>query len=138
MINLNNELKETIKVWSTASKVIFTVHNQASHSKAQKLLDELIDSVCENEDPIKESLIETLGTLIKAYEDKHMPEPVDDPIGNLKFLMHEHGLKQSDLKELGSQGVVSEILNCKRNLNLRQIKALSKRFNVSPAVFIEE
>ena len=79
MINLNNELKETIKVWSTASKVIFTVHNQASHSKAQKLLDELIDSVCENEDPIKESLIETLGTLIKAYEDKHMPEPVDDP-----------------------------------------------------------
>ena len=116
MINLNNDLRETIKVWPTVSKVIFTVHNQASYNKAQKLLDELIDSVCETEDPIKEALIETLGTLIKAYEDKHMPEPADDPIGNLKFLMHEHGLKQSDLKELGSQGVVSEILNCKRNL----------------------
>ncbi len=50
--------------------------------------------------------------------------------------MEEHDLKQSDLKlEIGSQGVVSEILNGKRQLNARQIKGLSKRFHVSPAVF---
>jgi HTH-type transcriptional regulator/antitoxin HigA len=50
--------------------------------------------------------------------------------------MEEHNLKQSDLSEIGSQGVVSEILNGKRTLNVAQIKALSKRFKVSPAVFI--
>jgi HTH-type transcriptional regulator / antitoxin HigA len=50
--------------------------------------------------------------------------------------MEEHDLKQSDLKELGSQGIVSEILSGQRRLNVRQIKALSKRFNVSPATFI--
>jgi HTH-type transcriptional regulator/antitoxin HigA len=50
--------------------------------------------------------------------------------------MEEHNLKQRDLVELGSQGVVSEILRGKRQLNTRQIRALSKRSNVSPAVFI--
>jgi HTH-type transcriptional regulator / antitoxin HigA len=50
--------------------------------------------------------------------------------------MEEHGLKQADLPEIGSQGVLSEILSGKRQLNARQIKLLSKRFKVSTAVFI--
>ncbi|EQA34999.1 DNA-binding helix-turn-helix protein [Leptospira inadai serovar Lyme str. 10] len=50
--------------------------------------------------------------------------------------MEENGLTQKDMAELGSQGVVSEILNGKRELNIRQIKALGKKFKVSPAVFI--
>jgi len=54
----------------------------------------------------------------------------------LRFFMEEHNLSQSDLAEVGSQGVVSEILNGKRGLNVRQIRALSKRFGVSPSVFV--
>jgi HTH-type transcriptional regulator/antitoxin HigA len=54
----------------------------------------------------------------------------------LRFLMEEHGLTQSDLPEVGSQGVVSDILRGKRELNVRQIRALAKRFHVLPAVFI--
>ena len=55
----------------------------------------------------------------------------------LQFLMEEHGLTQSDLTEVGSpQGVVSEILAGKRELNVRHIRALSKPFKVSPSVFI--
>lgn len=54
----------------------------------------------------------------------------------LRFLMEEHDLAQSDLSEVGSQGIVSEILNGKRELNVRQIRALAKRFHVSPAAFI--
>ena len=50
--------------------------------------------------------------------------------------MEEHGIKQSDLTEIGSQGVVSEILSGRRQLNVRQIKLLSERFKVSPAVFV--
>ena len=53
----------------------------------------------------------------------------------LSYLMEEHSLSQSDLPEVGSQGVVSEILNGKRKLNVRQIEALAKRFKVSPATF---
>jgi HTH-type transcriptional regulator/antitoxin HigA len=50
--------------------------------------------------------------------------------------MEEHGLTQSNLPEIGSQGVVSEILNNKRELNVRQIRALAERFKVSAAVFV--
>ncbi|MGR3173015.1 MAG: helix-turn-helix domain-containing protein [Candidatus Scalindua sp.] len=133
---LEQELTETIKVWSTISKVISTINTKIHYKKVVKLLDKLIDEAGKKEDPSKELLIDTLGTLIKDYEDRHFPEPEADPIGCLKFLMEEHGLKQNDLNELGSQGVVSEIMSGKRNLNVRQIKALSKRFKVSAATFV--
>ena len=133
---LERELTETIKAWPVVSKVLSTLHSEEEYDKAVNLLDKLIDEVSKKEDPLKESLIDTLGTLIKDYEDRNIPEPEGDAIGCLKYLMEEHNLKQSDLTELGSQGVVSEILTRKRKLNLRQIKALSKRFSVSPAVFI--
>jgi len=133
---LEQELIKTIKAWPTISKVLSTLHTEKQYKKAVKWLDKLIDVVSEKENPSIESLIDTLGTLIKDYEERNVPEPEGDPLGSLKYLIEEHKLKQSDLKELGSQGVVSEILRGKRQLNLRQIRSLSKRFNVSPAVFV--
>lgn len=50
--------------------------------------------------------------------------------------MEQHGLKPSDLSEIGSQGVASEILTGKRELNIRQVLALSERFGVSAATFV--
>lgn len=52
--------------------------------------------------------------------------------------MESHHLHQSDLPEIGSQGVISEILNGKRSLNLRQIKLLAKRFKVEASTFIDD
>jgi HTH-type transcriptional regulator/antitoxin HigA len=80
--------------------------------------------------------METLGSLVEIYESQNVPEFHVDPISMLRILMSEHGLKQLDMKEIGSQGVVSEVLSGKRSLNSRQIKALSEKFGVSPAVFI--
>ena len=54
----------------------------------------------------------------------------------LQFFMEEHNLSQSDLPKVVSQGVVSEILSGKGKLNVRQIRALSERFGVSPSVFV--
>jgi HTH-type transcriptional regulator / antitoxin HigA len=132
----DQELAYTLRAWPTVSRILSTLHSESQYNKAVKLLDELMDKVSMNNDPLVESLIDTLGTLIKEYEDRTIAEPQGDPIGCLRYLMEEHQLKQNDLSELGSQGVVSEILNGKRQLNIRQIRALSKRFNVSPAVFI--
>jgi HTH-type transcriptional regulator/antitoxin HigA len=136
MTNLTPNLAATIKVWPTVSKVVSTLRTEEQYNKAVKLLDELIDKVSEKPNDTIESLIDMLGTLIEDYENKHIPEPVGDPISSLKHFMEEHHLRQCDLPEIGSQGVVSEILNGKRQLNLAQIKALSRRFKVSPAVFI--
>jgi HTH-type transcriptional regulator/antitoxin HigA len=81
-------------------------------------------------------VMETIGNLIENYENREYKIKEASPIDVLKYLMQEHGLKQSDLKEIGSQGVVSEILTGKRTLNLEQIKKISSRFQVSPLVFI--
>ena len=49
--------------------------------------------------------------------------------------MQGHGLNQGDLPEIGVQSVVSEILNGKRALNVRHIRALSERFGIAAEVF---
>jgi HTH-type transcriptional regulator/antitoxin HigA len=80
--------------------------------------------------------METLGSLVESNEDQNIQVTEGSPSDVLKYLMEEHDLKQSDLPEIGSQGVISEILSDKRLLNVRQIKMLSNRFKVSPAVFM--
>jgi HTH-type transcriptional regulator / antitoxin HigA len=42
----------------------------------------------------------------------------------------------SQVKEVGSQGVVSEILSGKRELNLRQVRALARRFGIAADAFL--
>ena len=98
--------------------------------------DYLIDQTGGNVEHQLIGLLDIVGTLIADYEREHVPGPEGSPIRCLKYLMEEHGLKQKDLKELGSPGVISEILSGNRELNKRQIKALSQRFNCNPAIFI--
>jgi len=101
-----------------------------------QLLDEITDIVRDDENHPLANLLDVLSVLIENYESQNVPMPKADPIAVLKYFMEEYGLKQKDLSELGSQGVVSEILNGKRELNIRQIKALSERFQVPGSVFI--
>lgn len=83
------------------------------------------------------SLAALLADRIRDYEAQHHPWPDDaTPAQVLAALMAEHGLRQRDLPEVGSQGVVSEVLAGKRPLNLRQVKALGERFTVPVSVFL--
>jgi HTH-type transcriptional regulator / antitoxin HigA len=121
--------------WSTIGPLL-TVRNEREYDRAVKLLNELLDEIGTNERHPLYSFMDTLGTLVEAYEEKHHPVPASSGPDMLRHLMEEHSLSQSDLSEIGSQGVVSEVLNGKRDLNIRQVRALAKRFHVSPAVFI--
>ena len=133
---MNTQLKEIAKVWPDIQPIFSVPHNKKDYDKLVNLLDRLIDEVGNNEKHPLASLMETIGSLIETYESQYIDEIEGNPIDALNALMLEHGLKQSDLSEIGSQGVVSEILSGKRQLNVRQIKTLCKRFKVSPAVFI--
>jgi len=133
---MNIQLKKITKIWPDIQPIFSVPHNEKDYNKLVNLLDSLIDEVGNNENHPLTSLMETIGSLIETYESQYINEIEGDPIDALNDLMEEHGLKQLDLSEIGSQGVVSEILSGKRQLNIRQIKILSKRFNVSPAVFI--
>jgi HTH-type transcriptional regulator/antitoxin HigA len=133
---MNTQLKELVNVWPNIQSVFSVPHNEKDYNNLVNLLDSLIDEVGNNESHPLSSLMETIGSLIEAYESQNYPDIEGDPINALKTLMEEHGLKQSDLPEIGSQGVVSEIISGKRQLNVRQLKLLSERFKVSPVVFV--
>ncbi len=129
-------LKIINKTWSSVSEYLSVPHDEESYKRLVAVLDELIDEVGNDESHPEAALMETIGLLISEYEDRNHPVKEAEPFEVLQYLMEEHGIKQADLKEIGSQGVVSEILCGKRSLNVRQIKLLAKRFNTSPAVFI--
>ena len=102
------------------------------------MLDKLLDIVGEDERHELMGLVDVISHMIEMYDNEHHFElEKTSSIDALKFLMDQHGLKQSDLSDIGSQGVVSEILNAKRKLNLNQIKKLAKKFQVSPNTFID-
>jgi HTH-type transcriptional regulator/antitoxin HigA len=112
------------------------IHSEADYDQAIERLNSLLDEIGTNEDHPLYGLLDTLGIVIHAYEEEHHPMPECSGAEILAYLMEEHGLRQSDLPEIGSQGVVSEIVRGKRELNTRQIRALARRFGVSPAVFV--
>jgi HTH-type transcriptional regulator/antitoxin HigA len=113
-----------------------TISNEQEYDAAVVRLNALLDEVGDDESHPLYSLLDTLGILIEAYDNKNYPISNCNGIDVLIYLMEEHSLSQSDLPEIGSQGVVSEILNSKRKLNVRQIQALAERFKVSPATFL--
>jgi len=129
-------LTKTLQIhWQTVQPYL-TIRNEREYDSAVKRLNDLLDEIGDDERHPLYSLLDTLGTLIHVYEEQHHSMPDCEGVEALQYLMDEHELAQTDMPEIGSQGVVSEILSGKRQLNTRQIRALAKRFRVSPAVFI--
>ncbi len=129
-------LESIINNWDLVSSYLSVPETEEEYNRIIELADYLVDTVGDNENHKLSRFMDTIFLLISRYEELHIPEPEGDPIECLKYFMEEHGLKQKDMKEIGSPGVVSEVLNGKRTLNARHIKALSKRFNCSTAVFM--
>jgi HTH-type transcriptional regulator/antitoxin HigA len=130
MVNFEN----LTRYWTSIAPLL-SIRNEREYDRAIKLMNHLLDEVGDNSGHKLYGLLDTLGTLVHAYEEQHYSMPTVSGGDMLKYLMEEHDLKQADLPEVGSQGVISEILNGRRELNTRQIKLLSERFSVSPAVF---
>ncbi|MBE7433788.1 MAG: transcriptional regulator [Anaerolineales bacterium] len=121
--------------WANIAPLL-SIRNEREYNAAVKRLNELLDEIGDNEKHPLYGLLDTLGTLIEIYEEEHYPIPDVTGAEVLHFLMEEHGLTQSDLPEVGPQGMVSEILNGKRELNIRQVRSLAEKFKVSSAVFL--
>lgn len=86
--------------------------------------------------PAEEKLIALLTVLVEEYENKHYPVPIAGPLDIVRHLMEVHELRQKDLVDIfGAESTVSDVLNGRRDITKEQIRRLSNRFHVSPAVF---
>ena len=137
-MNANLQVKHLLPAWEVFRRAtdIAPIGNAEHYRRMVGMLEALLDAAGGDETHSAMGLVDIVGDLIEHYEAEHRPLPDVTGVQALKFLMDQHGLKQSDLREIGSQGVVSEILAGKRELNIRQIRLLSERFGVSPATFV--
>jgi HTH-type transcriptional regulator/antitoxin HigA len=116
--------------------MIFSIHNEHEYNVAIERLNALIDEVGTDEHHPLYELLDTLGTVIHAYEEKQYPMPECNGVEVLQFLMEEHQLEPSDFPELGTPDIVWEILTGRRELTVKHLRAFAARFHVSPAVFL--
>jgi len=75
--------------------------------------------------------LDVLVTLVEAYEKKHYPLDLPDPVEAIKFEMERQRLTAKDLEPIiGRRNRVYEILNRKRGLTLRMIWRLHDRLGI--------
>jgi len=113
------------------------IRTEREYDAAVERLNALVDEVGDKIKDTRYRLVETLSVLIDAYDQEHHRLPEASGVEVLRFLIEEHGLTQKDLPEIGSQGVVSEVLAGRRRLNVRQIQALAARFGIDAGAFID-
>ena len=104
-------IAEDIQAHWSVVRPLFSIRNEREYDLAIERLNTLIDEVGTNEQHPLYELLDTLGAVIHTYEEKYYRMPECSGVEMLQFLMEEHQLSPSDLPELGTPDMISEILD---------------------------
>jgi HTH-type transcriptional regulator / antitoxin HigA len=129
-------LTEDVRVSWSVIRPLFSIRNDSDYDRAIERLNTMVDEVGTDEQNPLYELLDTLGIVIHTYEDKYYQIPDSDGSEMMQFLMEEHQLELADLAEVGTPEMILAIINGQQDLTVKQIKSLSRRFQVSPAIFI--
>ena len=133
---MNAVLKAAVTYWPKVAPVLKPARTKADYEHLVLALDYVLDAGGADEKSPLASLAGYLGALVSEYESAHSPLKEMSVPELLRELMEQHGLTQSQLPEIGPQSVVSAILAGKRQLNVRQIARLARRFKLPADVFM--
>jgi HTH-type transcriptional regulator/antitoxin HigA len=136
-MNAQFAIAPIVDAWENfhATSGIGHIADERDYEASTRLADELLDEGAMEEGHPRHSLFMMLSDLIYAFDQRHYPIPNVQGVQVLRFLMKQHDLKQTQIPEIGSQSVVSEILAGKRSLTVDHIRNLSERFGISPNSF---
>lgn len=80
---------------------------------------------------------DALVLLIEHYEARHYPIPIASPVEVIKSVMAANNYSRADLVAvIGSKARAADLLNGKRDINLEQIRKLSKEWNIPAGALI--
>ena len=82
--------------WTQVSD-LFRIQDEQDYDLAVERLNTLLDEVGTDERHPLYSLLDTLGTVLHAWEEQHHAMPEYGGADLLRFFMEEHSLSQSDL-----------------------------------------
>jgi len=104
------------------------IKTDADYRAALKEVDGLMMALPDSAEGEK---LDVMVTLVEAYEAKHFPLDLPDPVAAIKFEMERKGLTVKDLEPMiGKSNRVYEILNHKRSLTLKMIWKLHKGLGI--------
>ncbi|PHZ25487.1 helix-turn-helix domain-containing protein [Yersinia massiliensis] len=110
--------------------IIRPIRNEEDYRAALKAVSPLFDNEPEPNTP-EGDFFEVMIVLIEAYEQKHFPVDLPDPVEAIKFRMEQSCLSAKDLMPaIGRSNRVYEILNRKRSLTLPMIWKLHTLFGI--------
>lgn len=134
---LADDVEAVIEHWKHIAPLLEAPTTEAEYAGLVAMLDQVLDAGGSDESHPLAGLASMIGDAIEGYEVEVYPMPEEaDGVEVLRHLIETHGIKQSDLPEVGSQSVVSEVLARKRKLNLRQVTALATRFGLPMENFV--
>lgn len=133
---MNAVLKTAVRYWPKVAPVLKPARTRTDYERLVLALDYVLDAGGADEKSPLATLAGYLGALVSEYENAHWPLEEMSVPDVLRQLMQEHGLTQSQLPEIGAQSVVSAVLAGKRQLNVRQIARLARRFKLPADVFV--
>ena len=116
---------------------ISPIRNENDYHKALKAISPLFDNEPEP-GSAEGDFLEVMITLIEAYEAKHFPIDLPDPVEAIKFRMEQSGLTAKDLEPaICRLNRVYEVLNRKRNLTLPMVWKLNQMFGIPAGSLIK-
>ena len=133
---MNARLKTAMQHWGYVAPLLQPARNAKEYAQLVEALDAALDAGGADEKHPLARLADYIGELVTEYEAKDKMPAAATGAEALRYLMERDSLRQIDLPELGSQGVVSELLSERRDFNVRQAKAMAERFGVSAALFL--
>jgi HTH-type transcriptional regulator / antitoxin HigA len=112
------------------------IRSEAENERHIAMLEEL-DRKGSRMSAAERRMAELLTLLVEDFEEKHYALKAASPVEVLSELILANNLKQKDLLDVfGTPSIVSEVLHGKRQLTTEHIRRLSRRFHLSPEVFI--
>jgi len=112
------------------------IRTNKDYDKAMSRIEMLLDA---KSGSAERDELEVLSILVADYEDVHFPMDIPDPIDAIRARLEEEGLKQKDLVAMiGSEGVVSEVMNRKRGLSLNMIRSLHEGLDIPYEILLNE
>jgi len=112
------------------------IRNKEDHHQALSEIEVLMTAEAGSIDADR---LDILVTLVEAYERKHFPISMPEPIDAIKFRMDQGALTVRDLEPfIGKANRVYEILNRKRPLSLAMIRRLHVGLRISMECLVQE
>jgi HTH-type transcriptional regulator/antitoxin HigA len=117
--------------------VVKAIENEEEYDRIVAAIEGLMDRGEENLGPEEAALLETLGILVQAYDERTAEVTRVTGAEMLAHLMETSGKAPKDLLEVfGTRGRVSEILRGKRSISKEQAKRLGALFRVGADLFL--